>query len=133
MKARKIPSWRKFSKGFARNIQHSYLGRVKVKLIELQKSNRSFEISKWSPSTKFCPCCGSLNTGITLSDRVYRCYEKFIKFEFELKAKVCLFRQTSLCNLFSAAIGWVTSRTNKRQIAVDSFTVSCQLLLIYPK
>src|SRR5574344_2363391 len=68
-----ISSWRKFSKGFARNIQHSYLGRVKAKLIELQKSNRSFEISKWSPSTKFCPCCGSLNTGITLADRIYRC------------------------------------------------------------
>lgn len=68
-----ISSWRKFSKGFARNIQHSYLGRVKAKLKELQKSERSFEISKWSPSTKFCPCCGALNTGITLSDRIYYC------------------------------------------------------------
>ena len=57
-----ISTWRKFSKGFARNIQHSYLGRVKAKLIELQKANRTFEISKWSPSTKVCPCCGSLKT-----------------------------------------------------------------------
>ena len=68
-----ISKWRKFNKGFARNIQHSYLGRVKAKLIELQKTERSFEISKWSPSTKFCPQCGSLNDGIRLSDRIFKC------------------------------------------------------------
>jgi len=68
-----ISSWRKFNKGFAKNIQHSYLGRIKQKLVELQKVNRSFEISKWSPSTKFCPMCGSLNDGITLADRIFRC------------------------------------------------------------
>lgn len=68
-----ISKWRKFNKAFARNIQHSYLGRVKAKLIELQKTGRSFEISKWSPSTKFCPQCGSLNDGIRLSDRIFKC------------------------------------------------------------
>lgn len=68
-----ISKWRKFNKGFARNIQHSYLGRVKAKLVELQETGRSFEISKWSPSTKFCPQCGSLNDGIRLSDRVFKC------------------------------------------------------------
>lgn len=68
-----ISNWRKFNKNFAINIQHSYLGRVKAKLLRLQKSGRSFEISKWIPSTKFCPQCGSLNTGITLSDRIYKC------------------------------------------------------------
>lgn len=68
-----ISKWKKFNKGFARNIQHSYLGRVKAKLVELQKTGRSFEISKWSPSTKFCPQCGSLNDGITLSDRIFKC------------------------------------------------------------
>ena len=68
-----ISKWRKFNKAFARNIQHSYLGRVKAKLIELQKIGRSFEISKWSPSTKFCPQCGSLNDGIRLSDRIFKC------------------------------------------------------------
>lgn len=46
---------------------------MKAKLIELQKTGRSFEISKWSPSTKFCPQCGSLNDGITLSDRIFKC------------------------------------------------------------
>ena len=39
----------------------------------LEKSGRSFEISKWSPSTKFCPNCGSLNERITLSDRIFKC------------------------------------------------------------
>ena len=68
-----ISKWKKFNKGFARNIQHSYLGRVKARLVELQKTGRSFEISKWSPSTKFCPQCGSLNDGITLSDRIFKC------------------------------------------------------------
>lgn len=68
-----ISKWMKFSRNFAINIQHSYLGRVKAKLIELQKTGRSFEISKWSPSTKFCPQCGSLNNGITLSDRIFKC------------------------------------------------------------
>lgn len=68
-----ISSWRKFNKNFAKNIQHSYLGRLKAKLIELQKSGRSFEISRWSPSTKYCPQCGSLNNGITLSDRIFKC------------------------------------------------------------
>lgn len=68
-----ISKWRKFNKAFARNIQHSYLGRVKAKLVELQKTGRSFEISKWSPSTKFCPQCGSLNDGIALSDRIFKC------------------------------------------------------------
>lgn len=68
-----ISKWKKFNPSFARNIQHSYLGKIKSKLIMLEKSDRSFEISKWSPSTKFCPNCGSLNRGITLSDRIFKC------------------------------------------------------------
>lgn len=68
-----ISAWRRFSRGFAMNIQHSYLGRVKAKLVELEKTGRSFEISKWCPTTKSCPVCGSLNNGMTLSDRVFRC------------------------------------------------------------
>ena len=39
----------------------------------LEKLDRSFEISKWLPTTKFCPNCGSLNRGITLSDRIFKC------------------------------------------------------------
>lgn len=68
-----ISQWRKFNKEFARNIQHSYLGRIKARLIELEKTGRSFEISRWCPTTKACPVCGCINTGITLNDRVYKC------------------------------------------------------------
>ena len=67
-----ISKWRKFNPSFARNIQHSYLGRIKAKLVMLEKSERSFEISKWSPTTKFCPKCGCLNAP-TLADRIYNC------------------------------------------------------------
>ena len=110
-----ISKWRKFSRGFAKNIQHSYLGRVKSKLVELQKSKRSFEISKWPPSTKFCPCCGSLNSGITLADRIYRCdcgYQfdrdvhaaKNVKMFGSTKRAECL-EQASVETLASAALG----------------------------
>ena len=68
-----ISQWRKFNKGFARNIQHSYMGRIKARLLELESTGRTFEISKWTPTTKACPICGSINTGITLKDRVYKC------------------------------------------------------------
>lgn len=67
-----ISNWRKFNKGFARNIQYSYLGRVKAKLVLLEKENHAFKISKWLPTTKFCPKCGCLNT-LTLTDRTYIC------------------------------------------------------------
>ena len=57
---------------FGRQIQHSCLGRVKSKLNVLEKSGRSYKISKWIPTTKFCPKCCTLNT-LTLKDRIYVC------------------------------------------------------------
>lgn len=115
-----ISKWMKFSRNFAMNIQHSYLGRVKAKLIELQKTGRSFEISKWSPSTKFCPQCGSLNNGITLSDRIFKCdcgYEfdrdvhaaKNVKMFGSTKRAECL-EQASVETLASTALE-LTSNT----------------------
>lgn len=68
-----ISSWKKFNRNFAKNIQHSYLGRIKARLVSLTSSGKTFEISRWKPSTKFCPQCGALNDGIRLSDRIYRC------------------------------------------------------------
>lgn len=68
-----ISKWRKFNKGFAKNIQHSYLGRVKAKLVTLEKSGRSFKISRSLPTTKYCPWCSNLNKEITLADRIYNC------------------------------------------------------------
>lgn len=109
-----IAKWRKFNRGFAKNIQHSYLGRVKAKLRELSKSERTFEISKWTPSTKYCPQCGSLNNGIQLSDRVFKCdcgYQfdrdvhaaKNVKLFGSTKRAECL-EQTSVDKLASIAL-----------------------------
>jgi transposase len=109
-----ISAWRRFSRGFAMNIQHSYLGRVKAKLVELEKTGRSFEISKWCPTTKSCPVCGSLNNGMTLSDRVFRCtcgYEfdrdihaaRNVKMFGSTKRAECL-EQTSVDRLVNTAL-----------------------------
>ena len=109
-----IAKWRKFNRGFAKNIQHSYLGRVKAKLRELSKNERAFEISKWTPSTKYCPQCGSLNNGIQLSDRVFKCdcgYQfdrdvhaaKNVKLFGSTKRAECL-EQTSVDKLASIAL-----------------------------
>ena len=57
---------------FGKQIQSSYLGRVKEKLILLEKSGKSFKISKWLPTTKFCPNCSCLNN-IKLNERIYHC------------------------------------------------------------
>jgi hypothetical protein len=57
---------------FGRQVQSSCLGRVKTKLELLEKQDKAFKISKWCPTTKFCPKCGCLNT-LTLKDRIYVC------------------------------------------------------------
>ena len=107
-----ISSWRKFSKGFARNIQHSYLGKVKSKLVSLE-NDKSFKISKWSPTTKFCPNCGCLNE-IGLDERTYHCdcgysfdrdihAAKNVKLFGSTKRAECL-EQASVETLASAAL-----------------------------
>lgn len=126
-----ISKWRKFNKGFARNIQHSYLGRVKAKLVELQKTDRSFEISKWSPSTKFCPQCGSLNDGIRLSDRIFKCScgysfdrdvhaAKNVKLFGSTKRAECL-EQASVDSLVSTALEF--SRTANQKVEAKNEAV----------
>lgn len=55
----------------SKTIQHSYLGRVKAKLVSM-KGTQSFMIDKWKPTTKYCPHCGKLNN-ISLNERTYNC------------------------------------------------------------
>lgn len=72
-----ISEWRKVKKSkkgrmtfsFGKHVQISYLGRVKAKL---SLSPKGYMISKWIPTTKYCPQCGRLNA-IGLDERVYRC------------------------------------------------------------
>ena len=72
MKQKKNKQMKKCGFSFGRQIQSSCLGRVKGKLIALEKSGRSYKISKWLPTTKFCPNCGCLNM-VTLDERTYIC------------------------------------------------------------
>ena len=97
---------------FGKQIQNSYLGRVKAKLVSLE-NDKSFKISKWSPTTKFCPNCGCLNR-IRLDERVYHCdcgysYDrdihaaKNVKLFGSTKRAECL-EQASVKTLASAAL-----------------------------
>ena len=97
---------------FGKQIQSSYLGRVKAKLVSLE-NDKSFKISKWSPTTKFCPECGCLNK-IGLDERIYHCdcgysYDrdvhaaKNVKLFGSTKRAECL-EQASVETLASAAL-----------------------------
>ena len=71
-----ITNWKKFSRSFAKNIHHSYMGRVKEKIVsEIKKSNRGYVLSKWHISTRFCPKCEAIKNKneITLGDRIFIC------------------------------------------------------------
>ena len=97
---------------FGKQIQSSYLGRVKAKLVSLE-NDKSFKINKYSPTTKFCPNCGCLNK-IGLDERTYHCdcgysYDrdihaaKNVKLFGSTKRAECL-EQASVETLASAAL-----------------------------
>lgn len=65
-----IKNWHKGL--FGNSVQSSCLGSLKQRLVALEASGRSFKISKWEPTTKLCPMCGSINHP-TLADRIYKC------------------------------------------------------------
>ena len=70
-----IANWMKKKRNkhlsFGKQIHNSYLGKVKTKLIYLEKEEKSFKISKWCTTTKFCPICGCLND--IGSSEIYTC------------------------------------------------------------
>ena len=71
-----IAKWKNFSRGFAKNIHHSYIGIVKEKIVsEIKKSNRGYVLSKWHVSTRFCPSCEIIKpkNEISLGDRTFKC------------------------------------------------------------
>jgi hypothetical protein len=65
-----IKGWQKGL--FGKQVQSSCLGSLKQRLVALEASGRSFKISKWEPTTKLCPVCGTINHP-TLADRIYKC------------------------------------------------------------
>jgi putative transposase len=56
--------------GHGRAVQHSILGRVKARLQNLPNVT---VISRYLPTSKFCPHCGHTHEVLTLRDRVFRC------------------------------------------------------------
>ena len=75
-----LSSWimhRKDSKAQNTTLEHntnskilsSYLGRIKSKL---SSKDVCFKVSKWAPTTKFCPNCGNTNS-LALEERLYKC------------------------------------------------------------
>ena len=63
-----LEAWK--SNGHGKSVQHSILGTVKRKLLEL---DNIVIISKTAPTTKLCTCCGNRNEKIELKDRVFVC------------------------------------------------------------
>lgn len=59
-------------KGWARIMQSSYMGRIKSKLIVLEKEGRAFKLPRYEATTQLCPRCGALNKH-RLEERTYRC------------------------------------------------------------
>ena len=63
-----ISEWHK-KKGMSKVVQHSCVGMIKSKLMEL---DNIIILDKFIPTTKWCPNCHKLNE-LTLSDRIYKC------------------------------------------------------------
>jgi putative transposase len=68
MQDENLEGWKK-NYGMRKTVQHSILGRLKAKLVPKAK----VVLSKWTPTTKYCPNCYNLNEAITLSDRIFTC------------------------------------------------------------
>ena len=59
-------------RGWGRIVQSSCMGKVKAKLISLEKENKAFKVNKFYPTTQFCPVCESLHKH-SLDKRIYHC------------------------------------------------------------
>ena len=55
---------------FGREVQNSALGTLKAKLAA---NPNVLVVDRFFPSTKMCPRCGTINEGITLSERIFAC------------------------------------------------------------
>jgi transposase len=61
---------RGWTKWFGKQVQHSCMGLIKIKLIS--KSN-TYILDQFEPTTKMCHNCGHINKEITLGDRTFKC------------------------------------------------------------
>ena len=63
-----LNKWHK-QNGMSRKVQHSCMGLIKSKLINLPQT---VVLDKYIPTTKWCPSCHKLNE-LSLNDRTYKC------------------------------------------------------------
>lgn len=71
MQDENIAAWHK-SKAFSSKVQHSYLGRLKIKLMN-QSLRNLFILPKSVPTSKLCPKCFNRHDSLKLNDRVFIC------------------------------------------------------------
>lgn len=71
MQDEQISSWKDDASGTgrAKTIQHSCLGRIKSKLMQLEDT---VVLDKWLPTTKICCNCGTI-VEMTMKDRTFHC------------------------------------------------------------
>lgn len=118
---------KKCGNSFGRQVQCSYLGRVKVKLVSME-GTKSFKIDKFQPTTKLCTVCGCLNT-LTLANRIFKCAcgyaedrdnhaAKNVKFIGTIKRAECLEQasvETLPSTVKSAMVNGKASRRNEKE------------------
>lgn len=126
-KKRSKKNSKKCGNSFGRQIQCSYLGRVKAKLVSME-GTKSFKIDKFQPTTKLCTACGCLNT-LTLADRIFKCAcgytedrdihaAKNVKFIGTIKRAECLEQasvETVPPTVKSAMVNGKVSRRNEKE------------------
>ena len=77
-----LASWQTDNHGKA--VQHSVLGRVKMKLMQ---SEKTYVVSKWEATTQTCSNCGHRQK-LELKDRVYECPECGLKLDRDVNAAI---------------------------------------------
>jgi putative transposase len=71
-----IEGMQQFNSGLSKTISLDFSWSSFLNSVEHQcfKHNKHFiQISRWSPSSKLCRHCGSINEDLTLSDRIFKC------------------------------------------------------------
>ena len=68
MQDEQLHNWQKGL--FGKQVQHSILGRVKMKLTSHPRVDI---LNRFVPTTKFCPICQNIKKDLSLKDRVYVC------------------------------------------------------------
>ncbi len=81
----------KGKRGLNRSLRDSGLGAIRHQLE--YKSAGVYKIDRWFPSSKLCSACGTKNTSLTLSDRVWECDNCLAKHDRDINAAVNIYNK----------------------------------------